>query len=107
MLAHGYPVHVSVPNVLTEASNFLGASDQQMIDGGAEALRHYVRQLDEVYQPSHDVMDDAAYSRFGLADAAILRTALSHDVEVLTSEYALHNTLTFLGAKSTNLRHFA
>ena len=101
-----YHVHVSTPNVLTEASNLLGAEDQQITQGAAEALFFYAAGLDEIYQPSRDIMREAAYTKLGLADATILQTALLNDVDVLTVEFPLHNILTSLGGTSLNLRHF-
>lgn len=101
-----YHVHVSTPNVLTEASNLLGSEHQQITQGAAEALCLYAAGLDEIYQPSRDIMRETAYTKLGLADATILQTALLNDVEVLTVEFPLHNILTSLGGTSLNLRHF-
>ncbi len=105
-IAEGHARHVSVPNVLTEASNHLGSGEQEAAKGACAALAQYVSQLGEVYVPSERAVADPAYARFGLADAAIISAAREHGLTVATSEHALHGTLDAFGVRAINIFHY-
>jgi len=106
-IAARYAEHVSTPNILTEASNLLGSSDQEMFPGAGVALANYCARLREIYVPSEAVMSEGVYLRFGLADAGIVDVALRHRIHVMTAEYALHGILVRSGGTSVNLRHLS
>lgn len=97
--------HVSIPNVLTEASNHLGSGSQELAPGAAAALAGYIAHLSEVYVPSEQATATGAYARFGLADAAIILAARQHGLTVATAEHALHGTLLSLGLHAINIFH--
>ena len=65
--ASQFKKHVSTPNILTEASNLIGSGDQQLCDGGAQALEDYIKVLDEIYEPSKKIVVPALFpiSGFG------------------------------------------
>ncbi|MEM7241737.1 MAG: hypothetical protein AAF429_06085 [Pseudomonadota bacterium] len=99
--------HVSLPNILSETSNFLGSGKQQLVTGGILALKNYVDNLDEIYQPSSGVAKSDYYSKFGLTDAAIIMIAKSHNLHVITDDFPLYGYLSKLRVKATNLRHLS
>lgn len=102
--------HVSLPNVLTEASNHLGAGQQQHVDNSAQALSAYILNLEEIYQPSRDVTRISEYMSVGLADAAIITCAprLKKDrVTVFTQDWELYNRLSKLEVDCVNIMHWA
>lgn len=97
--------HVSLPNILTEASNFLGAGSQQLVQGAALALADYSRFVDEVYVLSTHVVETFEYERLGLTDAAIHLIA-TQNVTVLTTDHHLYGRLAEKGVEVVNLMHF-
>lgn len=105
-IAGAFERHVSVPNVLTEASNLIGSDPQEAAPGATIALANYVGFLSEIFEPSANVTEGRAYRRFGLADAVIEKVARERDVTVVTSEHALHGYLESNGVKAINIWHF-
>ena len=100
-----YPKHISLPNILTEASNFLGDSKQELVKGGQGALAKYIATLEEVYVPSLDVVWGAAYGAIGLTDAAILYLA-DFKICVVSVDYNLCNRLALEGVEVRNPFNF-
>lgn len=97
--------HVSVPNVLTEASNHIGAGNQQLAKGAADALGVYVERIvEEVYRPSGEVVTRNYYRNVGLSDAAIL-DCLRHGMTVITTDHELYARVHDLGGSAINLFH--
>ena len=99
------PRHVSLPNILTETSNFLGDSRQQLVEGGSSALANYIQRLDEVYVPSRKVVAGSFYHDLGLTDAAILGLA-NRSVCVVSVDYNLCNRLSLEGVEVRNPFNF-
>jgi len=100
-----FPRHVSVPNVLTEASNHIGAGNQQLAKGAAEALGYYIDSfVDEIYRPSDEVVAGGYYRSVGLSDAAIL-DCLRHDMTVITADHELYARVHEKGGSAINLFH--
>ena len=97
--------HVSLPNILTEVSNFLGSGRQEAMPGAAALLAAYCLGLQEVYVKSSEVVADAVYGRLGLTDTAIYRMAET-DTKVVTADYELAERLRLRGIKTLNLMHF-
>ncbi len=102
--------HISLPNVLTEASNHLGAGTQQAVNGAARALSAYILSLDEIYQPSKDVVGISEYMNVGLADAAIISCVPAlkkRNVRVFTQDYELYHRLSKHEVDCVNIMHWA
>lgn len=102
--------HISLPNILTEASNHLGAGEQQPVIGSAQALSLYILNLDEIYVPSKEVVSISEYLRVGLADAAIISCVprlKKGGVKVFTQDYELYNRLSKYGVDCVNIMHWA
>jgi hypothetical protein len=102
--------HISLPNILTEASNHLGAGQQQPVDGSARALSVYVLNLEEIYQPSEEIVKISEYMDVGLADAAIISCLprLKKDkVRVFTQDWELYNRLSRYEVDCVNIMHWA
>jgi hypothetical protein len=97
--------HVTLPNILTEASNLLGSGSLELVPGAAAALALYCQRADEVYLPSVDVILSREYQHLGLTDGAIHRIA-DPDVTVLTTDHRLYGHLTRKGLSAINLMHF-
>jgi rRNA-processing protein FCF1 len=100
----GFQRHVTLPNVLTEASNLLGSGKQELVRGGAAALADYCRFADEVYEASRGVVEHPEYARLGLTDAAIA-TLCDQETVVLTIDHELHGRLISSGVQAVNLLH--
>lgn len=101
--------HISLPNILTEASNHLGAGDQQAVPNAARALSSYIFALEEIYQPSKDVAQIAEYLSVGLADAAIISCTprlIKERVKVFTQDWELYSRLSKLGIDCVNIMHW-
>ena len=104
-ICRDHRVHITLPNILTEVSNFLGSGQQQLVPDGVETLRDYCGFVREMYVPSPEVVSDPVFSRLGLTDTAILRLA-DEKVEVLTIDFQLHGRLIEKGVKAVNILHF-
>lgn len=101
--------HISLPNILTEASNHLGAGQQQSVDGSAHALSVYILKLEEIYQPSKEVIGISEYMSVGLADAAIISCVprlKKEKVRVFTQDWELYNRLSNFGVDCVNIMHW-
>jgi hypothetical protein len=96
--------HISVPNILTEASNLIGSGKQEALPGGGLWLANYCLGLDELYARSADAVVDPIFLRLGLTDAAIRRIAAS-DTKVLTVDHELAGRLAERGTMVVNLLH--
>jgi hypothetical protein len=102
--------HISLPNILTEASNHLGAGKQEQVDGSARILSLYVLNLEEIYQPSKEVVNISEYMNIGLADAAIIscwRRLKKDKVRVFTQDWELYNRLSGYEVDCVNIMHWA
>jgi hypothetical protein len=103
--------HVSLPNILTEASNHLGSGSQQHpVVGSANALSVYILELEEIYRPSKDVIGIREYLDVGLTDAAIISCAprlKKDEVKVFTQDWELFNRLIGYGIDCINIMHWA
>lgn len=99
------PDHISLPNILTEASNLLGDERQELWPGSRQALANYVSNVDEVYVPSQRVAAGPEYLRLGLTDAAIHDLA-DNEVCVVSVDHHLCNRLNLNGVDVRNPFHF-
>lgn len=101
--------HVSIPNVLTEASNHLGSGRQQLVSDAANALAHYISNLAEICQQSKDVVAMREYASLGLADAALFSLAgrfVAGGVTVVTQDFELYARLQRKGVDCINVFHW-
>lgn len=101
--------HISLPNILTETSNHLGAGKQQAVKGAASALSAYILDLEEIYQPSNEVIRLSEYMNVGLADAAILSCVprlIRDKVMVFTQDHELHGRLSSQNVECVNIMHW-
>ena len=96
--------HVSLPNILTEASNLLHGRERETFAGASELLGAFAQRLSELYVPSRDAVRDPAYLRLGLTDAAICLMA-QDNVEVMTEDHDLAGVLSGRRVRVTNIRH--
>lgn len=96
---------VTLPNILSEASNLIGSGKQELMAGGSLLLAHFCSKVDEVYVESAVAAVLPVYQRLGLTDAAIWKMADS-GVKVLTCDNELHGLLRSKGIDVVNLRHF-
>ncbi len=97
--------HVTLPNVLTEASNHLGSGYQEAFGGASRLLGWYMKTTQEVYVPSTAVVTGRDYAKLGLTDGAIIQRCLMDKVDVWTVDHDLYGTLTSKGVVVHNLRH--
>lgn len=101
--------HHSLPNILSEASNHLGAGKQQIYPQAAAALARYISNLNEIYCPSTDVIGIAEYMSVGLTDAAILSCVpklAQEKVTVFTQDHELFNRLSGFDIACHNIMHW-
>ena len=101
--------HISLPNVLSEASNHLGAGEQQAVPNAAEFLARFIVNLEETYQPSKDAVAIAEYMKIGLTDAAILSCAprlVSQRIRVFTQDHHLYGRLCQCDVDCVNIMHW-
>lgn len=101
--------HISLPNILTEASNHLGSGNQQAVPNAAHALSIYILALNEMYLPSKDVIGISEYFNVGLADAAIISCAprlRKDNVKVFTQDWELYGRLSEYGVDCINIMHW-
>ncbi len=96
---------VTLPNILTEASNLLGSGKQQGFKGAAKVLAWFAGSAEEVFVKSSEVVDNTAYSSLGLTDTAIYALA-DQNIQVLTIDFELADRLAGKGVSVENLRHF-
>lgn len=104
-----YSRHFSLPNVLTEASNHLGAGAQQSPPNAAQMLATYAGCLEEIYKPSRDVVRISEYLKVGLADAAVISCApllVQNRIKVFTQDFELYQRLSAYNVICTNIMHW-
>ena len=97
--------HVGLPNLLTEASNFLGSGKDEAFQGAAMLLGNYCQKLDESFLPSMGLAKHPLYTRLGLSDTAIYCLSDS-EMKVVTVDFELSGLLTEKGVHVVNLRHY-
>lgn len=96
--------HITLPNILTEVSNFL-VSDHHPDAWGAELLRLYCELVaEEIYLPSKEVVEDPVFQKIGLTDAGIYRLQ-RNGTKIMTDDYNLYNRLMKNGVDAVNILH--
>ena len=104
-IVKGYEVHVSTPNILTEASNFIGSGKQQLCKNGCAALGNYISKLEEVYVPSRTTLQSPMFASFGLADATLFELASKRQGDIWTVDGPLFGRLVNSGVPVSNFWH--
>ena len=104
-IARRFERHVSVPTVLSEASNLLQSDSGGIVPNAGRTLATYIDALEEIYEPSKSLVVRPQFLKLGLADAAIADAAVRHDLTVVTTDHALHGALTALRVNAVNLFH--
>ena len=93
----------TTPHILAEVSNLSTIEEPEL--GTMRATFHnIVRQTEEFYEESREVMTDAAFAKLGLTDAAIRRIA-SRPLLVLTDDLPLYHYLSTAGLDAINFNH--
>lgn len=100
-----HPVHVTLPNILTEVSNLLGSGHQEIVPNAGRLMAWYCSFVSEAYLPSSEVVKDTVFARLGLTDTAIHRLA-DKKTTVLTIDYELQGRLASIGVEAINILHF-
>ena len=103
-IAKRHEVHVSTPNILTEASNLLGAGQQELASGAAALLASYIAGLEEIYEPSRLLLNGKIYEKHGLADASFAALALKGE-RGLTVDGPLYGMMVGYGIPVENFTH--
>ena len=93
--------HVSLPNILSEASNLI---KQSALPDPGTLIAGYVARLAEIFVPSANAIRQADYARLGLTDAAILRLA-DQSLTVLTTDNDLWGRLVANEIDAVNILH--
>jgi hypothetical protein len=96
--------HVTLPNILTEASNLFGAEAEGKLPIGGVLLAQYVSDVAEVYAESAAVVRDPAFAKLGLADTALLQLG-KQGVQILTVDFALEGLAKARNIMAHNLWH--
>ena len=88
--------HISMPNILSEASNHLGAGRQEAFPSAAIGLANYISGLSEIYRPSKELVLLPEYSQVGLSDCAIISCVpqlVQERISVFTQDHELFGRL--------------
>ena len=97
--------HITLPNILSEVSNFIGSGKQQWVPDGSELLKKYSEAAEESYFKSVEHVQNSEFHRIGLTDTAILRLARD-DAKVLTVDNELYGRLVANSIDAINILHF-
>ncbi len=104
-ILRGFRKHVSLPNVLSEASNLLVHRGNEVILGASVQLARYIDHLDEIYEPSSVMVRTREFYNFGLSDAAIVKIGRD-GVTIVTEDASLYAYLSNIGVNAINLSHY-
>ncbi len=97
------PRLVSTPHVMSQVSDLTDLPGKEL----HEVRRLFcaaVETIEEIYDPSRGIVEDALFARLGLADAAIA-SACSKGILVLTSDLKLHLALEERELDTLNFNH--
>jgi hypothetical protein len=103
-LLEEFHYHLTLPQILTETSNLIGAGSQVICRGATEALALYCNRIVEHYRPSTEVVSSPVYLRLGLTDCAITMAA-ERGATVVTIDHGLYGQLLKDGLGAINLLH--
>ena len=92
---------IVTPNTLTETSNLLKMIGEPARSHIAATFRHLISALEERYVASREAAEDAAFTRFWLTDAGMLRE-LSNGHLLMTSDFGLYEAALRRGFNALN-----
>ena len=92
------------PNLLTEVSNLAGQLSEPVRSRVFVSFAALTRQVDERYFASSDLVGEADFLRFGLADTSVIAMARER-IAVITDDLPLYVRLTSAGVQVTNFNH--
>ena len=92
------------PNVLTETSNLLGQHADPERSQLMAALREVIFRSEEIIVKSADASRNKAFTRLGLADAALLELA-TQETTLITVDLDLYLAALENGANAVNFTH--
>ncbi len=93
------------PNVLTEASNLLGQHADPERSELMVALREVIFRSEEIIVKSADASRNKAFTRLGLADAALLELLATQETTLITVDLDLYLAALDNGANAMNFTH--
>lgn len=88
----GFSEIVTTPNVLTEASNFIGRVGSEICSGANTLLSAFVATTEETVVPSQRVVEMSVFNRLGLTDTVLIKLA-ADGVTTVTDDFPLANRL--------------
>jgi hypothetical protein len=68
----GFNLIATLPNILTEVSNFIGDSDMPRAQRARDAMKAIIENAVEIYQPSQLVKQQPEFNWLGITDTAQL-----------------------------------
>ena len=93
------------PNVLTEASNLLRQHADPERSQLMAALREVIFRSEEIIVKSADASRNKAFTRLGLADAALLELLATRETTLITVDLGLYLAALENGASAMNFTH--
>jgi hypothetical protein len=97
------PEYVTLPHILTEASNLLVSRGGEAYPGAVAALQAFVRQAHEVTVPSIEATMHQTFRWLGLTDVAIL--LCGEGMRVVTGDGPAHRACVEAGLDAVNVWH--
>ena len=94
----------TVPNLLSETSNWIEQGDRQICEGATDAFSAYVATTEEIYFPSEKAVSYPEFRRLGLTDTVLLEMS-RRGVTTITADFALANRLQQLKYPCINFNH--
>jgi rRNA-processing protein FCF1 len=95
---------VTTPHVLTETNSLAGQAPEHHKAGIMRAFKVVAARLSEEYTPARVLADNPSFTRFGIADCAVLHEARGRHL-VLTDDFRLTQLLQHQGTDVINFNH--
>lgn len=92
------------PHIAAEASNLIGQTDDVTAAALRLTLGRLLSSVQEKYEPSTLLVEEADFPRLGLTDAGVLRLA-REQIPVLTADLGLYIAASKLCTASVNFNH--
>jgi hypothetical protein len=93
---------LTTPHILTEVSNLASLSGSELASV-REVMKDFVEIMEELHEPSRVVVQDRAFHRLGITDAAI--SSACAGLLVLTDDFDLYDSLGRRGIDAINFNH--
>lgn len=95
---------VTTPNILTEASNFLGQLPDHLYQDYFNGFANTISTLDERYFPSSELALTYEFKQFGLTDSSIIQLAKNKFL-IITEDFRLSQYSQKVGIDVLNFNH--